>query len=302
MSDVLAPGAKDPGAKDSVELPDGRQLAWSRWGPQDGYPVIFCTGAGMSGSLGFGADHLSELGLRLLAIDRPGLGRSTPHPTKTLTTWTDDVRWLVKHRELGPVATVGFSQGAPFAFALAGSGAAHAVAIAAGQDDMLSVRHLLPPDVVAMVDAAVYDPARFERDIAETASAQWLWRTINNMITEQDRKLYTVGRFARAYRRCLDEGFAQGSEGYARDLLNTLGPWPVPAEQISAPVDLWYGQLDSSPVHSPDFGLTLLQRLPDARHHLLPDEGGSILWTRSKEILEGVRELIDRTASQDHSP
>lgn len=225
----------------------------------------------MSGSLGFGADHLFELGLRLLAIDRPGLGRSTPHPTKTLTTWTDDVRWLVEHRGLGQIATVGFSQGAPFAFALAGSGAAHAVAIAAGQDDMLSVRHLLHPDVAAMVDAAAHNSARFERDIAETASAEWLWRTINDMIAEQDRR---------------------------RDLLNTLGPWPVPAEQISAPVDLWYGQLDTSPVHSPDFGQTLLQRLPDARHHLLPDEGGSILWTRSKEILEGVRELIDRAAPQ----
>lgn len=69
-----------PGAMDSVELPDGRQLAWSQWGPEDGHPVIFCTGAGMSGSLGFSADHLSELGFRLLASDRPGLGRSTPHP------------------------------------------------------------------------------------------------------------------------------------------------------------------------------------------------------------------------------
>lgn len=293
MSNVPAPGAKD-----GVELPDGRRLAWSQWGPEDGHPVIFCTGAGMSGSLGLGADHLPELGLRLLAIDRPGLGRSNPHPTKTLTTWTDDVRWLVEHRGLGQIATVGFSQGAPFAFALAGSGVAHAGAIAAGQDDMLSIRHLLHPDVVAMVDAAARNPARFERDIADTASAEWLWRTINGMSAEQDRKLYTAGRFARAYRRCLDEGFARGSEGYARDLLNTLGPWPVPAEQISAPVDLWYGQLDTSPVHSPDFGQTLAQRLPDARHHLLPDEGGSLLWTRSKEILEGVRELIDRAAPQ----
>lgn len=34
-----------------LTLPDGRRLAWSEWGPADGRPVLFCTGAAMGGSL-----------------------------------------------------------------------------------------------------------------------------------------------------------------------------------------------------------------------------------------------------------
>ena len=45
----------------SLRLKDGRALAWSEWGPVEGLPVVFCTGAAMSGSLGFGAGELSAL-------------------------------------------------------------------------------------------------------------------------------------------------------------------------------------------------------------------------------------------------
>jgi hypothetical protein len=51
------------GAREALRLPDGRTLAWSRWGPPAGRPVLFCTGAGMSGSLGFALAALPALGL-----------------------------------------------------------------------------------------------------------------------------------------------------------------------------------------------------------------------------------------------
>ena len=51
------------------------------------------------------------------------------------------------------------------------------------------------------------------------------------------------------------------------------------------PVSLWYGAHDTSPVHSPDLGATLAKRFPRATHHLLADEGGSLLWTRGRDVL-----------------
>jgi hypothetical protein len=56
-------------------------------------------------------------------------------------------------------------------------------------------------------------------------------------------------------------------------------------EQISVPTSLWYGRMDSSTVHSPDFGSTLSNRIPGASLHIFESEGGSLLWTRSREIL-----------------
>jgi pimeloyl-ACP methyl ester carboxylesterase len=63
-------------------------------------------------------------------------------------------------------------------------------------------------------------------------------------------------------------------------------------EDITARVDLWYGALDASPVHSPDHGETLARRIPRCRRHVVADAGGSILWTHGTEIL---RALLDDT-------
>ena len=276
--------AETAGAREALRLPDRRALAWSRWGPDTARPVVFCTGAGMSGALGFGLPALPALGLQLVAIDRPGLGRSSPHPTKILRTWVDDVAHLMANRGLHDGLAVGFSQGAPFALALAGAGLVDAVAIVAGQDEFRAVRHLLHPEVAAMLAGAEADPDGFERTIARDATAEWLWSLIMAISSRQDRELYT-GALGRAYRTTLQEGFSQGAAGYARDLRLVLGPWPTAPEQIPVPVDLWYGGQDTSPVHSPDLGRSLAARFTHGRRYLLPDEGSSLLWTQGADVL-----------------
>jgi pimeloyl-ACP methyl ester carboxylesterase len=288
-----------PERQTTLRLNDDRTLAWSEWGPASGLPVLFCTGAAMSGSLGFGANELADLGMRLLAIDRPGLGASTPHPQKTFASWVDDVRQLLAAHSLRDVTTVGFSQGAPFALALAGSGLVKAVALVSGQDDLAwpSLAPLLHPDVAAMVRAARQDPAGFEQSFARMATPDGLWQLILGMSGERDRTLYLGESFGPAYQRALREGFSQGAQGYARDLVNALGPWLVEPERIPVPVDLWYGGADTSTVHSPDFGTTLATRLPHATHVLEPQEGGSILWTRARDILLRLRSHVPGKAN-----
>jgi pimeloyl-ACP methyl ester carboxylesterase len=67
----------------------------------------------MSGWLGFGTSYLCDLGWKLIAIDRPGLGLSDPHPNKTLSSWVDDTGEFIQFNNLHNVLAVGFSQGAP---------------------------------------------------------------------------------------------------------------------------------------------------------------------------------------------
>jgi pimeloyl-ACP methyl ester carboxylesterase len=277
-----------PGTPRSLRLPDGRELAWSEWGRNDGRPVLFSPGAGMSGVLGFGTDVLDDLGLRLLALDRPGLGRSSPDPGKSYTSWTADVRRLVETLGLRRVLGVGFSQGAPFAAALAGAGLVDAVALVAGQDDLRAQRHLLVPEVAGMLDAVDADPAGFEREIARVADAEWLWGVILTTAAPVDRARYEGTDLGAAVRAALADGFAQGVEGYARDLVTALGPWPVRPEDLAVPVHLWYGAHDTSTVHSPDLGTALAARIPSARHTVLDDEGGALLWTRSRDVLAAL--------------
>lgn len=244
----------------------------------------------MSGWLGFGVSALEALNLKLLAIDRPGLGLSDPHPHKTLTSWVDDIQELIHTQELQSVLAVGFSQGAPFALTLAAHHLVQSLALVSGQDELShpALKPLLHPDVTGMLTAAQQDSVVFEQHFAQIATAEGLWQLIIGMSGESDRVLYESEPFSTAYQRALPEGFSQGGQGYARDLVNSL-LCTVDVENITVPVDLWYGALDTSTVHSPDFGVTPASRLQHASHTLDPQAGGSILWTRAGDILSQLK-------------
>lgn len=273
-----------------------RRVGWTEWGPADGIPVVFCTGAAMTSSLGFGASVLGELGIRLLCVDRAGLGRSTPDPDKSFASYAADVGAVLAHLGIARAAAVGFSQGGPFAIALAAAGHVSAVALVAATDELAhpALRAHLPSDFAALLDAIAADPAGFETQFATQVDAEGMWRLVMQMSSPRDRAFYEQPDFAAAYRATLADAFSQGPAGYVRDFVLASRRWPTPPEQVRVPTSLWYGALDTSPAHSPDHGATLATRFPDARRHVLPDEGASLLWTRARDILG---ELLQRLPS-----
>ena len=268
-------------------LSDGRRLAWSEWGDPDGRPVLFCPGAGTSRWLGLDAAAVRDLGVRLVSVDRPGLGGSDPAPDRTLLSWAADVAELARARGLVRLRAVGFSQGAPFALACAMAGVVEAVAVVAGTDELAApeVRDQLVPDVQQLVALTAADTEAAREAFRGVASAETLGHMVGAMSSDADRAVYDSPAFAAAFRRAMDDAFAQGPDGYLTDTLLTMARWPFDPAAITTPVDLWYGRLDSSPVHSPDLGVTLHRRIPGSRHHLLDDEGAALLWTRTGEVL-----------------
>ncbi len=195
---------------------------------------------------------------------------------------------------------VGFSQGAPFALACAAAGVVRAAAIVAGTDELAhpGLRELLHPEVAKLVDLVATEPERAEAFFAGM-SAQMMWDMVMRMSSEADRAVFSQPRFAAAYRRALEEGFAQGSASYAWDTILANRRWPFDPGAIRVPVDLWYGGLDTSPVHSPDFGESLARRIPTARRHVLPEAGSALLWTHSEDILVS---LLARSRNPEATP
>ncbi|MEX0444763.1 alpha/beta fold hydrolase [Xenorhabdus sp. SGI246] len=272
----------------NLSLPDTRTLHWYEWGPITGKPLVFCTGAGMSGSLGFGEKELDRLNIRLIVPDRPGLGNSSQHNQKTLISVAEDVTEILKHCGLQKCMVLGFSQGATFAIALTKICKVTGLAIINGQDQFSypATHKLLNQDVANMVKQRNEAPEKFKQWISENMTADWLINFIMANSSEIDLELYSQPDFSNAYRQCVNEGFSQGSAGYVQDLLIALGQWPFEPEDITCPVHLWYGRQDTSTVHSPDFGAILSTRFPNAEYFVLNEEGGSLLWRKSKNILE----------------
>jgi len=265
-----------------TELPGGRVLGWAEWGPEDGVPVLLCPGAATARRLGFGADAVHPLGVRLVSVDRPGLGASTPSPGRTFAGFAADMRAFVALRGLGTPVVVGNSQGAPFALACAD--VASAVAIVSGADEVAAPEFAdaLPDHLRGLVDRVASDPAGAE-EFFRGLDADAMWTMVMDASPPSDLRVYRDPVFAAAYRRALEEGFAQGPDGYARDTVLAMGRWPFDLGEITAPVDLWYGEEDTT--HSPDNGGTLATRIPGARLHTVPGVGGAVLWTHPTSIL-----------------
>ncbi|WP_235037366.1 alpha/beta fold hydrolase [Actinomadura sp. K4S16] len=274
----------DPERTGETTLPDGRLLGWAEWGPEDGTPVLLCPGAATSRWLGFGAGAVRPLGVRLVSVDRPGLGASSPSPGRTFADFATDVSAFFALRGLERPAVVGNSQGAPFALACAVAGLASSVAVVSGADEVAAPEFAtaLPDELRGLVDRVAADP-RGAEEFFRGFGADAMWTMVMNGSPESDLRVYGEPAFAAAYRRALDEAFAQGPDGYARDTVLAMGRWPFDLAAIGVPVDLWYGEQDTT--HSPDNGATLATRIPHARRHVVEGIGGAVLWTHADRVL-----------------
>jgi len=272
----------------NFKLNDGRLLNWYEDGPENGTPLLFCTGAGMSGSMGFGLNELKDLNIRLISPDRPGLGKSTSHSEKTLDSWCDDIKQLFAFLNLSEVHTLGFSQGSVFSFAIAAKNMVKTLTIVSGQDDFCfePTRNLLKPDVLNFIKMVQSKDLGFIQHFSKNIDAEGFLKLIISMSGKDDQNFYQSEPFFSQYQSCLKQGFALGPEGYVGDLLNAMSDWGKSIENINLPVHLWYGGKDTSTVHSPDMGKILNKRIARSKLHYYENEGGSLLWTKAAEILK----------------
>jgi pimeloyl-ACP methyl ester carboxylesterase len=101
-------------------LADGRQLAFNEYGVANGQPVFFFHGGNDSRLEAVLLEAAaSDLGLRLVAPDRPGYGRSDPQSGRRLLDWPQDVAQLATGLGIASFAVVGHSGGGPHAAAVA---------------------------------------------------------------------------------------------------------------------------------------------------------------------------------------
>jgi len=295
MREQVSVEVSAPARRGAARVAPERQLAWAEWGPADGAPVLFSPGAATSGSLGFATSALERLGVRLIAVDRPGLGRSDPSPNRTLLDGAQDLRALAAALSLDRPAIVGFSQGAPLALACAAAGAASAVAVVSGTDELAALRGTLPPPVQQQIALAESDPPALEAMFRGMTPAM-----LDEMLAgspEVDLAVYREPTFAAALAAAAHEGFAQGPNGFARDALLAMSRWPFDPAQIRVPVHLWYGAVDASPFHSPDHGASLARRIPGAARTVIEGSAGAILWTHGAEILAALVEARRRAGT-----
>lgn len=104
----------------TITLQDGRTLGFAEYGSTDGYPIFDLhglPGSRFEGKL-FEAPAL-EHNARIITIDRPGVGLSSPQPGRTILDHAKDVQALAAHLKLDKFSIMGVSGGGPYALACA---------------------------------------------------------------------------------------------------------------------------------------------------------------------------------------
>jgi pimeloyl-ACP methyl ester carboxylesterase len=272
----------------TIRLRDGRILGYAEYGEGGGRPIFLFPGhpdSRLEGGLLQG--EAAEQGIRLLGIDRPGMGLSTFQPHRRMLDWPDDVVELANHLAIGSFGVIGFSAGGPYALAcgysipdrLTGCGVVSGVGPLSALLSLMA--RTLPWLLLPLTRRLMGNQARAERTLA-AAGRRW---------PGPDRRLLDDPRLRQMMAASLVDGLRQGSKGAAYEGALLGRPWGFALEDIEFPVKLWHGELDDQvPVAT---ARAVAGRLPKRDATFYPREAHmSTLVNHRSEILEGLKSQI----------
>lgn len=115
------PSYMDESHSEEFILSDGRKLGVAYYGAETGPAVFYLhgyPGCRLSGGLFFDKPG-KELGARIIAVERPGLGKSSPQPGRRMIDHATDIGELAEHLKLASYGVIGVSGGGPYTLACA---------------------------------------------------------------------------------------------------------------------------------------------------------------------------------------
>ena len=271
----------------TITLADGRRLAYAEWGDPNGKPLFLFHGAPFSRL--FCPDEAATVaaGVRVITVDRPGIGRSDILEARSWGDWPADVVDLADALGIDRFAVVGWSYGGNYAAACAALIPDRLTA--AG---VVSTRHLSQYNVVERPDAYAEldpedrtdcdlvrkDPAAAAEDWARR-NADWVANLRQNpqslidltQIPEGDRWFFADETLTRSFFAAVSESVRQGTDGYRWEALDAWRPWGFRLDRIPMRVHLWHGEQDPRVPRSHfDFSA---RRIPDSVATIWPDAG-----------------------------
>jgi pimeloyl-ACP methyl ester carboxylesterase len=282
----------------TLQLEDGRLLGYAIYGDPRGQPVFYFHGfPGSRLEARLADDVAARLGVRLIALERPGFGFSDFKPDRTIFDWPDDVVRIADALGVNRFAAVGVSGGGPYAAACA-LRIPQRLTVAAivcglgplgdtpnGTDRMIRNNHL------------IFFLGRRLPWLARIS----LWRTgyqvrrnpekmLGHMIGAlpvPDKAVLARPEVKATLKENVVEAFRNGSRGAVCELLLYTRPWGFALKDIATRVELWHGEEDRSVPST--MGRYQAQAIPNCRAIFYPGEGHfSLAINHMEEILSSV--------------
>lgn len=291
------------------EYAPGTFLAWNDYGDPSGIPVFYYHGWPSSRLQARLAHHLAAArGIRLISMDRPGIGRSSFAPSRTLDDWPALMNAFADHLGVEKFGQLGVSGGGPYVLSCAAAIPARLTGSAVlagmvplplsglGASGLHPLYRLLIP--FRKAPAILFDTAfGLAANVGSRNPERLPVSILMKSLAPSDREVMRARPdiwplLVRSFR----EGLLGGSRGVMADAEIYLSASSILPPAISHPIRYWHGGDDKNIPSS--LVTALCSRMPPARLEIVPDLGHfSLAIRRSAAALDHIL-----SASESRAP
>ena len=280
-------------------LADGRKLGFDEHGTPSGQPLFYFHGtpsARVEWEFFGSAELARKLDLRLIAVDRPGMGLSDFQPERQISDWAADVSALADQLGLERFAILGFSGGTPYALACALKIPERLVSVGlVGVEAPFSI-----PGMTQGLNPQSLQFLELNRD------KPWLARLIQTMmgltarlapdrliaqalkaLPEPDQAALAQLKVRAAFISMVQESMRNGTHGPQVDSALMVSPWGFDPAEIKMRVQMWQGEQDVDA--PPAMARYISGIIPGSKITFYPNEGHlSVMVNHGEEILTAL--------------
>jgi pimeloyl-ACP methyl ester carboxylesterase len=294
-----------PKLEGNIAVGDGRQIGFAEFGDPQGRAVFWLHGTpGARRQIPMEARAYAEQRqIRLIGVDRPGIGSSTPYQYDTVLAFADDMRTIADTLGIDKMEVIGLSGGGPYTLACAAAmpdrvvaaGVIGGVAPTMGSDAiaggvMGSVGLRVAPLLQAAggpIGLAASVLIRLIRPLASPAADLY-----GRVSPEADRRLLARPEIKAMFLDDLLNGSRKQMAAPFADVVVFARDWGFRLDEVKVPVRWWHGDHDH--IVPFEHGQHVVAKLPDVELYHLPGESHLAGLGRAEEILATMVGLWDR--------
>ncbi|CAM5698489.1 alpha/beta hydrolase [Mycolicibacterium aubagnense] len=292
-----------PKLEGNIAVGEGRQISFAEFGNPQGRAVFWLHGTpGARRQIPTEArTFAARKNIRLIGIDRPGIGSSTPYQYENVLGFTDDLRTVANTLGINRFAVIGLSGGGPYTLAAAAAMPDRVVMAAV----LGGVAPLIGEDGIS---SGLMELAKIVRPVIEVADTpiRWVAGSLMKLIApfgspaldlyarispDGDRNLLSRPEFKAMFLDDLLNGSRRQLAAPFADIVVFARDWGFRLEDIKVPVRWWHGDADHIVPYA--HGQHAVARIADAEMYTLPGESHLAGLGVPEDILTKILEVWD---------
>ena len=250
------PDPPQPYRESLVAMAGGRSIGYAEYGDPEGDPVLWFHGTpGARKQIPPDVPGLSlERRIRMIGVERPGTGFSTPYTYERIIDWADDLKAFADGLGLERFATVGLSGGGPYVLAachampdrvtagavLGGIGPTRGTETAPGYTRLLPIAYPLLSALRGPLASLLTSTIRSIRSLA--SDGYDLYK--NYISPPSDRAVLADPKMKAVFLYDLTTAVEGGLRAPISDIVLFGRHWGFHMREISVPVRFWHGDAD----------------------------------------------------------